>query len=141
MTDNEIMKVLAEHIAFSLHCDSAYSTINITLLKDALDLINRQKAEIESDKAKKEICAEVIDRQDKEIERLQGILLAFMDEVAEVKHGEWKWGYGVGGQYGIWCTNCGAGYVDSPNAEWIAQEHDYCGKCGAKMDGKEKDHE
>lgn len=57
-------------------------------------------------------------------------------DVAEVKHGEWKWGYGVGGQYGIWCTNCGAGYVDSPNAEWIAKEHDYCGKCGAKMNGK-----
>jgi hypothetical protein len=47
VTDNEIIKALAEHIAFSIHCDSAYSTINITLLKEALDLINRQKAEIE----------------------------------------------------------------------------------------------
>jgi hypothetical protein len=54
---------------------------------------------------------------------------------AEVKHGEWKWGKGLGGQYGIWCTNCGSGWVDSVNAEWIAREHDYCGKCGAKMDG------
>lgn len=56
-------------------------------------------------------------------------------DVAEVKHGEWKWGYGLGGRYGIWCSNCGAGWEDSPNAEWIALEHDYCGKCGAKMDG------
>lgn len=30
-------------------------------------------------------------------------------DVVEVKHGEWKWGKGLGGQYGIWCTNCGGG--------------------------------
>lgn len=58
------------------------------------------------------------------------------DKYAEVKHASWKWGKGLGGQYGIWCTNCGAGWTDSPNAEWIALEHDYCGKCGAKMDAK-----
>lgn len=56
-------------------------------------------------------------------------------DVVEVRHDEWKWGY-QNGQYGIWCTNCGAGWVDSENAEWIAHEHDYCPKCGAKMDGK-----
>lgn len=56
-------------------------------------------------------------------------------DVVEIKHGEWKWGKGLGGQYGIWCTNCGSGWVDSENAEWIAREHDYCGKCGAEMDG------
>ena len=37
----------------------------------ALDLINRQKSEIDSAKAKIEICAEVIERQDAEIERLK----------------------------------------------------------------------
>ena len=37
----------------------------------ALDLINRQKAEIDSAKAKIEICAEVIKRQDAEIKRLK----------------------------------------------------------------------
>lgn len=37
-----------------------------------LDLINRQKAENDCAKAKIKICAEVIDRQDKEIERLKG---------------------------------------------------------------------
>ena len=48
MTDNEIIKVLAEHIAFSIRCGSVYSTVNITLLKEVLDLINRQKAEEET---------------------------------------------------------------------------------------------
>lgn len=37
----------------------------------ALDLINRQKAENDSAKAKIEICAEVIERQGAEIERLK----------------------------------------------------------------------
>ena len=60
-------------------------------------------------------------------------------DVVEVKQAEWKWGKGVGGQYGIWCTNCGSGWTDSPNAEWIAKSHDYCGKCGAKMDGGRKE--
>lgn len=37
----------------------------------ALDLIKRQKAEIDSAKAKIEICAEVIERQDAEIKRVK----------------------------------------------------------------------
>lgn len=56
-------------------------------------------------------------------------------DVVEVRHAQFEWGY-QNGQYGIWCTDCGAGWVDSENAEWIAREHDYCPKCGAKMDGK-----
>ena len=59
-------------------------------------------------------------------------------DVVEVRHARFKWGY-QNGQYGIWCTNCGAGWVDSENAEWIAHEHDYCPKCGGKMDGKGED--
>ena len=54
-------------------------------------------------------------------------------DVVEVVHARFEWGY-QNGQYGIWCTNCGAGWVNSENAEWIAQEHNYCPKCGAKMD-------
>lgn len=42
------------------------------LISNTLDLINRQKAESDCAKAKIKICAEVIDRQDKEIERLKG---------------------------------------------------------------------
>lgn len=57
-------------------------------------------------------------------------------DVAPVVHASWKWGY-MCGHYGIWCTNCGGGWTNSENAEWIAHEHDYCGKCGAKMDGGE----
>ena len=56
-------------------------------------------------------------------------------DVVEVRHAQFEWGY-QNGQYGIWCTDCGAGWVDSENAEWIAQEHNYCPSCGAKMDGK-----
>lgn len=50
------------------------------------------------------------------------------------REGKWKWGKS-NGQYGIWCAECGAGWTDSPNAEWIAREHDYCPKCGAYMKG------
>lgn len=57
-------------------------------------------------------------------------------DVAEVKHAAWKWDK-VCGQEGIYCTNCQAGWVNSDNAEWIAHEHDYCPKCGAKMYLKE----
>ena len=66
------------------------------------------------------------------LEKLDSIPTA---DVVEVRHAQFKWGY-QNGQYGIWCTDCGAGWVDSENAEWIAHEHDYCPHCGAKMDGK-----
>ena len=56
-------------------------------------------------------------------------------DVQEVKHGEWKWGH-QNGQYGIYCTNCNAMFVDKGNVEEIAYSHDYCPKCGAKMAGK-----
>lgn len=65
----------------------------------------------------------------------KGVDLIPTSDVVEVRHERFYWGY-QNGQYGIWCTNCGAGWVDSENAEWIAHEHDYCPKCGAKMDGK-----
>lgn len=42
-----------------------------TLERHALELINRQKAEDDSAKAKIKICAKVIERQDAEIERLK----------------------------------------------------------------------
>lgn len=54
-------------------------------------------------------------------------------DVFEVVHASWVWGK-VCGSKGYCCTNCGAGFVGE-NAEWIAKEHDYCPKCGAKMDG------
>lgn len=57
-------------------------------------------------------------------------------DVVEVVHASWVWGK-VCGSKGYCCTNCGAGFVGE-NAEWIAKEHDYCPKCGAKMDGDKK---
>lgn len=57
-------------------------------------------------------------------------------DVVEVVHASWVWGK-VCGSKGYCCTNCGAGFVGE-NAEWIAKEHDYCPKCGAKMDGERR---
>lgn len=57
-------------------------------------------------------------------------------DVVEVVHASWVWGK-VCGSEGYCCTNCGAGFVGE-NAEWIAKEHDYCPKCGAKMDGERR---
>ena len=67
------------------------------------------------------------------IEQLKSLPTA---DVVEVVHASWVWGK-VCGSKGYCCTNCGAGFVGE-NAEWIAKEHDYCPKCGAKMDGDEK---
>ena len=49
---------------------------------DIIDFINRQQAEIESNKAKIKISAECIARQDKEIERLKGDLHDCVREVS-----------------------------------------------------------
>lgn len=70
---------------------------------------------------------ELLDRAADRIEELEA-------DLSKQVTAEWKWGRSNGG-YGIWCTNCGAGWTDSENAEWIAREHDYCPKCGAKMRG------
>ena len=51
-----------------------------------------------------------------------------------VKHGKWEFGRQRGAA-GYWCTNCKSGFTGE-NAEWIAKEHDFCPKCGARMDGE-----
>ena len=38
--------------------------------------------------------------------------------------------------YGYYCSNCNAVFTGE-NAEWIAKEHRFCPKCGAKMKGGE----
>lgn len=55
-------------------------------------------------------------------------------DVVEVRHGEWVFGK-LGGRDAWVCSLCGAGFTGE-NAEWIAKEHDFCPKCGAKMDGE-----
>ena len=62
MTDNEIIKRLERCVKRG---NRNYDTDIV------LDLIYRQKAEIENAKAEIKICAEVIERQDTEIERLK----------------------------------------------------------------------
>lgn len=48
MTDNEIMRALKSEIRIAEYVDNDFTdNINIGLLKEALDLINRQKAEID----------------------------------------------------------------------------------------------
>lgn len=37
--------------------------------------------------------------------------------------------------YGYYCSNCNAVFKGE-NAEWIAKEHNFCPKCGAKMKGE-----
>ena len=54
--------------------------------------------------------------------------------------GEWKSGKTPNGQWGYYCSICSASFV-GVNAEWIAKEHDYCPKCGAKMKGGAGDNE
>lgn len=56
-------------------------------------------------------------------------------DVAEVVHASWEW-CKANGRFGYYCTNCKAGFSHSPMAKLIALSHDYCPKCGAKMDGK-----
>lgn len=48
MTDNEIIQALENEIHLAEYVDSYYCDgVDLTLIKSALDLINRQKAEIE----------------------------------------------------------------------------------------------
>ena len=57
LTDNEIIEALESEIHLAEYVDSDYcSNVNLEIIKSALDLINRQQAEIESLKADKIIA-------------------------------------------------------------------------------------
>ena len=60
-------------------------------------------------------------------------------DAVEVRHGVWVFGK-LGGRDAWVCSLCGAGFTGE-NAEWIAKEHVFCPKCGAKMDGERIEHE
>ncbi len=64
-------------------------------------------------------------------------------DVRPERHGEWEFGKFDGIGYPVWCTACGIrfGRVTSPAAWLEYPEHQYCGNCGAKMDGKEPENE
>lgn len=93
MTDNEIIKAfecLCWHHSKCRECPYSpryeFPLCQRQIAKDALDLINRQKAEIDSAKAKIEICAEVIKRQDAEIERLKNRISEYKAYTAELQN-------------------------------------------------------
>ena len=97
MTDNEIIKALecCGNIVDSTCKKCVYhETYNascvVRLMRDALDLINRQKAEIKNlNRAIKNFKA-TKERQRAEIERLQHILVSFMSEVEN-----WDYKYNI----------------------------------------------
>ena len=90
MTDNEIIRDLFrcanKDVSFCKECRYRYygEECCIQLMKDALDLINRQNVEIKDERAKGKMCAEVIARQDKELEYLREIV--FTDRTEAIKN-------------------------------------------------------
>jgi hypothetical protein len=58
-------------------------------------------------------------------------------EAEPVRHGRWEHGYN-NGQYGIWCSECRAGFAYSDNYEVIAASHNYCPNYGAKKDKEDE---
>ena len=73
MTDNEIKKGLAEHIKRTENIKYGarkITMVDVELLKDALDLINRQQAEIKTLQERNVVLRGMIDTQKAEIERL-----------------------------------------------------------------------
>lgn len=72
MNDNDIIKAVGCCEIKDCHeCPyKGYTNCRESVMHGALDLINRQKEEIADLKAKKKICAEVIARQDNEIDKL-----------------------------------------------------------------------
>ena len=68
----------------------------------------------------------------------EGILVKDIEETLTIDpedlrpKGSWEFGVKRGAS-GYWCSNCESGFTGE-NAEWIAKEHDYCPKCGARME-------
>ena len=54
-------------------------------------------------------------------------------EYKTVPHGRWHAASKANGEYGWYCSLCGAGFLGA-NAELIAKDHRFCPKCGAIME-------
>lgn len=50
----------------------------------------------------------------------------------KVVSGRWHAAHKTNGEYGWYCSVCGAGFLGA-NAEWTAKEHKFCPECGAMM--------
>ena len=74
MTDNEIIKALEDEVKSAEYVDSYYCNgVDLTLIKSAVDLINRQQAESINLKGHLEQLKSRYDNARTEIERLKGI--------------------------------------------------------------------
>ena len=79
MTDNEIIKALESEVKSAEYVDSYYCNgVDLTLIKSTIDLINRQRAEIDELKHEREVLIEDIhysankvNEQLEEIEKLK----------------------------------------------------------------------
>ena len=91
MTDNEIIKALEKEIHIANDIGGVYSMmIQIEPIKDALDLINRQKAEIERLTNAYKQCAwerdTFLDERNSQIERIRELTRVVYDkEISEAK--------------------------------------------------------
>ena len=73
MTDNEIIKALESEVKSAEYVDSYYCNgVDLTLIKSAIDLINRQQAENINLKGHLEQLKSRYDNAKSEIERLKG---------------------------------------------------------------------
>lgn len=69
MTDNEIIKALESEVKSAEYVDSYYCNgVDLTLIKSAIDLINRQKTEIER---LQNTINDILDRQPILVERAE----------------------------------------------------------------------
>lgn len=71
-TDSEIVKDLKDKIEFENFDENGYAVVDIEKLKNILDLINRQKAELEKNENIIRLADKTIETQNAEIERLKG---------------------------------------------------------------------
>ncbi len=145
MTDNEIIKALeccseAQNCTPCKYEPTEYpkSTVGCCneLMKNAVDLINRQKAEIERNRR-------IIKIHEAVIEILEKDYIPAAD-VEPVKHGEWNDLYG---DYKIAkCSKCGEEYEVSDTGTALLMlfkafkdYYKFCPRCGARMDGEAED--
>ena len=75
MTDNEIIKALESEVKSAEYVDSYYCNgVDLTLIKSTIDLINRQRAEIDELKHEREVLIEDIHYSDNKVnEQLEEI--------------------------------------------------------------------
>ena len=136
-TDEQIKKALAccvyANCAQCDYCgDDKYQDCAYQLCEDALDLINRQEAEIER------LMQKLQQPQSEAIDNAPAV------DAVEVVHGEWK-AYKDESMIcatEFVCSTCGESFCSGElTDEQFVEMMKYCPNCGAKMDiGKQNEH-